>query len=302
MASLATTNVKQTATVAYFEGINLIQDDWRKFTNYWDNDAAALKVAALTGIDDINTWDGGATVLAEKSITSPATNGMTISYAGYGVQVILDRYNLKDVSNLLSDSSRKLGAAVSYKYAQLAFGLLAEGFSDATYTTVDGKGLFDTTHTTAAGVNRSNHMTTALDRTALFAAITKMARFPNFQGQYTNFADTGLTLIVSPENRESAVEIVGSRLSGSDMQMNAVLGMDIDVVSSPLVGSDDNDWFLFTKRTFESPLNLWNRSAPYFTVTEDQDNRRLKLGVDMAIGLGLGPQPDGCVGAKVPAP
>lgn len=299
MATLATTNVKSTATVAYFEGINLIDDNWRSFTNYWDNDSAALKIAALTGVGDIGTWDSPSP-LDTANITSPATNGMTLNYQGYGIQVLLDRYSLSDIPNLLADTSRKLGAAVSYKYASLAFGLLAEGFSDATYTTVDGKGLFDNTHTTAT-TTRSNYMTSSLDRTGFFAAVNKLQRFPNFQDQFTDYASTGLVLIVSPENYESAVQILNSGLSSGEMQINAALGMDVEIISSPLCGSDTDDWWLTTKRTWESPINLWSRSSPYFTITEDQDNRQLKLGVDFAIGLGLGPQPDGALGSKVTA-
>lgn len=294
MATLATTNVKTTAVRSFFEGISLINDDYRLFTNLHREDAGALQIAALTGIDTIDTWDGSDD-LAPKSISSPGTNGLSLSYQGYGVSVNLPRYDIMDVPGIVEKTSRKLGQAVGYKYQQLAFASVSASFTDAI---VDGKVLCSGSHTTASGGTRTNNISSALDRAALANAIQVMREFPNFQGQYTNYADMPLVLIVPPALEQTAIQILDSQLASDQMQVNMFAGRPISLVVSPLL-SDANDWFLCTRMTEESPYQMWERSAPMYTITTDQDNRKLKIAVDFALATGLGPQPDGVVGADV---
>ncbi len=297
MADLATTNVKTTAVRSFFEGINLINDDYRLFTNYHQENAGKLQIAALTGIGNIPDWDGSADI-TPASISSPGTNGLSLSYQGYGVNVKLPKYDIMDVPGIVEKTSRKLGQAVGYKYQQLAFASVAASF---TTTIVDGENLCSANHKIESGSVRSvggNALSTALDRSALAAALSAMRLFPNFQGQFTNFADLPLVLIVPPALEETAIEVLGSSLSGADNQINMFAGRRISLVVSPLL-SDTDDWFLCTGVTEESPYQLWERSAPMYTIREDQDNRQLKIAVDFALATGLGPQPDGVVGSSV---
>jgi len=294
MASLATTNVKTTAVTSFFEGVNLINDNYRLFTNMHREDAAKLQIAALTGIDDISDWNGTA-VLDPKTIESPAANGLSLTYSGYGVSVNISKFDVLDVPGIVEKASRKLGQAVGYKYQSLAFASVAASF---TTNIVDGNPLSSNNHTLASGGTRDNKIATALDRSALANAIQVMREFPNYQGQYTNFADMPLVLIVPPALEQTAIQILDSQLSSDQMQVNMFAGRPISLVVSPLL-SDANDWFLCTGMTDDSPYQMWERSAPMYTIKEDDDNRTIKIAVDFALSTGLGPQPDGLVASSV---
>ena len=293
MATLATTNVKTTAVKSFFEGMNLINDNFRLFTNMHRENAAKLQIAALTGIN-VETWDGTSDLTSE-TIESPATNGLSLSYSGYGVSVNISKFDVLDVPGIVEKASRKLGQAVGYKYQQLAFASVSNSF---TTTVVDGIALCGDGHTTASGATRDNKLTSALDRAALATAIQQMREFPSYSNQYTNFADMPLVLIVPPALEQTAIQILDSQLSSDQMQVNMFAGRPISLVVSPLL-SDANDWFLTTGMTEDSPYQMWERSAPVYTIHEDDDNRKIKVAVDFALATGLGPQPDGVVGSSV---
>ena len=296
MADLATTNVIQKNVVSFFEGMNLINDDYRLFTNMHRENAGALQIGALTGIDTIDAWTPGDD-LAAKSITSPETNGLSLAYQGYGVSVNIDKYTTMDVPGIVEKASRKLGQAVGYKYQQLAFASIASSFTTAI---ADGEFLCSGNHKNAAGNVRvlgGNLSSSALDRAALAAAISQMRLFPNFQGQFTNFADMALVLVVPPALEQTAIQILNSELSSDQMQVNMFLGRPISLVVSPLL-SDTTDWFLVTGMNDESPYQMWERSAPAYAIREDIDNRQIKISVDFALATGLGPQPDGVIGSS----
>ena len=295
MADLSVTNNIQKNVISFFEGMNLINDDYRLFTNMHRENAGALQIGNLTGIDTINTWDGSDT-LTPKSITSPETNGLSLAYQGYGVSVNVDKYSAMDIPGIVEKASRKLGQAVGYKYQQLAFASIASSFTSAI---ADGEFLCSANHKNAAGNVRAtggNLSTSALDRAALAAAISQLRLYPNFQGQFTNFADMPLVLVVPPALEQTAIQILNSELSSDQMQVNMFLGRPISLVVSPLL-SDTTDWFLVTGMTDESPYQMWERSAPAYAIREDIDNRQVKISVDFALATGLGPDSGGVIGS-----
>ena len=126
-----------------------------------------------------------------------------------------------------------------------------------------------------------------------------LREFPSFQAQYTAYADGPLVLIVPPSLEEAAIECLRSDLSGADNAVNMYKGRDIKLIVSPLLDTATSDWFLCTGLTNESPYQLWERSAPFYTIDTSQTNRQLLISVDVALGSGLGPQPDGVIGADV---
>ncbi len=295
--ALTTSNVKQVSVSRFFEGLSSVPDHWRKIVDFRNTDTASLRIAALTGIGDVPDWDGSAAI---TSAAIDSTGASTLTYSGFAVQVKISKYDIKDIPEITQLSAQKLGQAVAEKYRKLAFTQLA-GFTTDTagFATADGKGLADSTHTLAAGGTRDNHLTAALSRTALMNGIKQMRQFPNYQGQYTSFADGPLLLVVPPELEATAIEIVHSSLSGAENQMNAVSMFNVEIVVDPYM-TDANDWCLMTADTSSSPVKFWERSAPDFSLTELQlDTRQLLMTCDFAVATANGPQPDGFIGGKV---
>lgn len=298
--ALTTSNVKMTAVKSFFEGMNLAGETWKQWSAYTTEDTPSLRIAALTGIDDISSWDGAAD-LTTKAIDS--TGASTLSYAGYGISVQIGKFDVIDTPGIVQQASRKLGLAVGYKYDSLAYSNLNNCFSSA--TTADGKALFAADHTTQSGVARDNLTSAAFSQANLMDQIRKLRVFVNYQNQYTNYGDRPLVLIVHPKNEKAAIEALRSSFSADTalggytaMQTNALGSFSISLVVSSHM-ADQDDWVVTTADVEDGPFRLWSRSAPNYTIDTDEDNRKVKIGVDFACVAGLGPQPDGCMGANV---
>jgi len=296
---LTTSNVKQVSVSRFFEGLSSVPDKWRKCVDFRTTDTASLRIAALTGIGDIPTWNGSA-VITPTSIDS--TGATTLEYDGYGVQVKLNKYDIKDIPEITSLSAQKLGQAVAEKYRALAFAQVAGfGSTDAGFLCADGKAVAASDHTTT-GSARSNLGTAALTRTVLMNVIKQLRQFKNYQAQYTSFADGPLLLVVPPELEQKAIEIVHSSFNagGDDgMQANAVSLFNVEIIVDPYM-TDANDWILMTADSSSSPFKFWERSAPDFSLSElALDTRQVLMTVDFAVKTAAGPQPDGVVGNTV---
>lgn len=289
--ALSTSNVKDTAVRSYFEGIARVPTPWTNFFAISRDDVAALRLAAMTGIDTTPTWDGSSD-LTTQAVDS--TGSKTLNYSTFGAQVRIGKYDVKDVPGIVQQAARKLGMSVAKRYDVTAATLLANAFTSA--TTADGQPLCDTAHTMTSGT-RSNKLTTALDRTALVAAIKAARKWQNYQTQKTDMVVGRVYLVVTPDLEEAALQAVQSMYTSDQNQVNILRGFDITVVVWNEL-SDANDWFLVFP-DFANPLHLWERSAPDFMADVDQDNLATKLNVDFAIVASPDPQPDGIIGSSV---
>ena len=307
---MALSTAKQTSVERFMEGLSSVPDKWRKVVDFRNADTYSLKIAALHGIGEPVEWNGSDGLNAANSAAIDSTGALTLQYTGFATQVQLGRFDILDIPEIVPLAAQKLGQAVAEKYRKLAFNELA-GFGSN--TTADGVTLGSTSHTLAAGGTRDNQVNAALSRANLMIAIKKMRQFPNYQGQYTSFADGPLLLVVPPSLEQTAIEIVhsgfnrgGGENSNTEvgMQVNAVSLFNIEIIVDPYMASDadgaGDDWALMTADTSNSPIKLWERSAPNFTLGEiDTDTRELLMTVDFAVGVGTGPQPDGFVGGEV---
>ena len=301
MVAFGTSNVKATLVRHFLEGATLVPDTYRVFTRFYQDRVAALRIAAITGLDVIPDWTDGVDITTKDF---DSTGALDIDYELKAVEVRLKRYDVMDVPNLIKDVSRKMGAVVGYTYDKTAYATLAGAFGDT--NTVDGKDLCATDHSRAGSLgDRSNKLTAALDHTSFWNAIKAMRQFTNYQGQYTRFADGGLCLVVPPELEQTAIELLKSQYSttadssgNSQFQYNGAQGMNVQMIVSPHL-SDANDWFLITTDLLETPMKLWERSAPNFTIDLESSSRYTKLAVDFAIKSTAGPQPDGIIGSSV---
>ena len=208
--NLTTSDAKFVGVKSFWEGLNLSMDTWRDFYEFLRpvNGGASLRIASLTGIGSIPTWDGS----GDLSTDAPnKTNALTIDYQGYGLQVQTSKWDVLDVPDILANVSRKLGASMAYAYEERAYAGLNASFT-GTYM-AGSKPLFSSTHTTVdGGTTRDNLSTVAFSAVQLLDCIRKLRMFPNYQNQFTNYADMGLTVIVSPKNEKVALEAVGERV------------------------------------------------------------------------------------------
>ncbi len=303
--ALSTDNVKAIAVKSFFEGMLQADDSViTKVMTYHNEDVASLRIAALTGIPDPGTWASGADLTVA---TIDSTGANTMAYDAYGVSVEINPYDLRDVPNILMLAAMKLGRSVTSKRANLAFTNIAAVFTD---TVADTNGVCSTAHTTAAGTQRSNRGSSALDISSFQAAITAIRGWENYQNQVMDWADQPKFLIVPPALEQTARQILGSpftltTMSGSgDGAPSQGLINTSGLYNTTLVinpyASDASDWILAADPSFGNPLNFWDRAAVDFKViVEDQDSLKTKLRVTWASKAQSGPQPDGIWGASV---
>lgn len=298
------TNVQTEATRVFLEGLSAVPDEWRQLVDYRTDDVASLKLAALTGVQDPGLWtDANMPNPTDETEGQPNGPGAqkTLSYDIFGLQIKLNKYDTKDVPQLASYTANKMGMAVAHKYRSLVYEKLAAAFTtDILGIASATKKVCDTEHETALGGTnyRSNKLSSALDRDALFSAITLGREWKNYQNQFVTLFDGPKILVVAPENEQSAIEILNSGFSGAEMQMNAVTMHNISLLVSPHL-TDSDDWFVISG--VETPLKFWERSSPMFSIDVDQDSRQTKIAVDFAVDCEWGPTPDGIIGASYTA-
>ena len=220
-------------------------------------------------------------------------------------------------------ASQKLGAAVAHHFNNLAYSNIAGSFTGTGLK--GGVALVDTSHPLAAGGTQSNKLTTVLDRSALYNAIAVGKRLKSYNGMFTPYFDSNLTLVVAPELEATAHEILASQYNrandmrdlnstteidpvggaggrGSEfgMQANAVKYINGNSQVTLCVSShltDANDWFLVSAQ--EKPYHMHIRSMPLFTVDLEPTDRSYRVSTDYAIATGHGPDAAGVVGSSV---
>jgi len=310
--ALTTSNVKQIAVSNFYEGLCSPSDSWRSIFRYSTENVASLRIAALTGIPDPGAW----TVSGDlPTATLDSTGAVTMAYSSYGVQVRISKLDAGgDVPGIVAMASAKLGRAVASKRAALAWAHLATAFTAGGTAIADTKALCATDHPTI-GTDRSNALTTALDRSAFLSAIAVLRGWRNYQNQQYDLADAPKVLVVPPELEITAKQIIGSPFAmNSAVEAGSASGVfkppdaqgeanfagsySTRVVVSPYL-SDASDWFVCVDPSVEAPLTFWDRSVPSFSGNVDEDSQAVKLNADWSSATASGPQPDGIVGSSV---
>ena len=300
--ALTTTNVKRVAVESFFEGLAVVSDNWRSFMDFRTDDVPALRLAAMSGLGNFGVWDGTAD-LSEENIDRPAHDGVTLSYSQYGYQVRISKADVADVPGIIGEAGKKVGVSLANTYANLAYTRLNLGFGGGS-TVGSGNQLFTPTHTRAAGT-RTNHTSSALDRSAFMGAIQAYRDWTNYQSQPYDLTAGGFCLVVPPALEETAKQIVRSPFAlttitttGAPAQGETNIAGDYgtEVVVSPHL-TDANNWFLMSK--LERTIKIWERFSPSIATTVDEDNRMVKISVDFALATGVNAQPDGAYGAEV---
>lgn len=283
------TNVKQTVVEKFFEGLYTVSEQWAQIYDYRRSDIADLRISPMTGVSMIPNWNGGDLPVQELEALTPTL----IQYEKFGLQVRVDKYDAKDVPEATSSLPQRIGIATAQTYAAKAVEVLEGAFTTST-TSVDGLPLCAKNHATKTGI-RSNKLDSALDSTAIMAAITMFRRWRDYQGMKRDVvAEGGFWLVIPPDLEEAAGQALGSAVTSSNMQINMAGSYGIDTIVWNQL-EDPEAWFLISKAS--TPLIFWERSAPDLQVVIDEDSKAGKYSLDFAISSAVSPLPDGIIGS-----
>jgi len=215
------------------------------------------------------------------SAANMASKTSTISEQHYAIKHTVPTYKLISSDFALDQAGEKLANAavqnINKQFYDGLEGLFTAGSHPAVGAGVGEVGLnkafIDTglafLQTEAGAGSQANKLTSAFSEAALDSAIQLMQNYKDQRGLPLNLGMSGdLVLIVGPKNRKAAMEIVGSQLSGSDMQINTMRGLVSDVISFPL-SQDEDDWFVQSRNA--SPTGIWIKTAPVVEVRPSDD-------------------------------
>jgi phage major head subunit gpT-like protein len=150
---------------------------------------------------------------------------------------------------------------------ELVFGLLKNGFATTCY---DGQYFFDTDHSEGDSGTQSNKGTTALDASALQAAITAMMKYKDDRGKFLGVVPD--LLVVPPDLQWSAMELLESTYwpeegTTTAKQASNVLKGKLDLLVSPYL-TDTSDWFVLSTKGIVKPVILQSRMPMEFAALE----------------------------------
>lgn len=292
MANFTTTNVLQTSVVSYMEGLRAVPDGWEQVYEVRSDDVPSLRIASISGVGELPTWSGDEDI---STTTVSERGSKTLDYVQYALEVRIPKLNARDVPGLVEQAGRKLGFAVASTRGTVAAAKLNNAFGST--TTADGQALCSTAHTTRSGATRSNKLTSAFDRTALFAALNLARNWVSYENMDYDITDAGWFLVwptSSSTFEETVTEVLGSAYSSSEMQTNAAAGRNITPIGWKKL-TDATHWHLISK--FEKPMVLWDRIQPEQTLDVDTSSRLIKLTADSAMVAQCKPQPEGIIGS-----
>lgn len=291
--NFSTSNVKQTVVERFFEGIHSVSEQWAQAYDYRRNDIADLRLSPISGVSAIPVWDGNSDLPQQQL---EALTPQSVQYEAFGVQVRVNKYDAMDVPESTSVLPQRIGVATATAYASKAAGVLNNAFGTET-TSYDGLALCATNHTVKGGGTRSNKLSSALDSTAIMAAIALFRNWADYQGLKMDVvAMGGFYLVIPPGLEEAAGQALGSAVTSDQMQLNMAGSYGIDTIVWNQLTDADN-WFLVSKAM--SPLVFWERSAPDLRIDIDEDSKAGKYSLDFAIAAKANAIPDGIVGSEV---
>jgi hypothetical protein len=270
-----------------------VSEQWAQAYDFRRDDIADLRISPISGVSQIPTWDGGSDLPVQGL---EALNPQAVAYEAFGVQVRVNKYDAKDVPESTTTLPQRIGVATASTYAARAANVLNNAFGTVT-TSYDGLALCSTVHTVKGGGTRSNKLSSALDATAIMAAIALFRNWADYQGLKMDVvAMGGFYLVIPPGLEEAAGQALGSSVTSDQMQLNMAGSYGIDTIVWNHLTDADN-WFLVSKAM--SPLIFWERSAPDLQIEIDEDSKAGKYSLDFAIASAVNAIPDGIVGAEV---
>jgi hypothetical protein len=168
-----------------------------------------------------------------------------------------------------------------------------------TQTLPDTKIVWSATHTTRDGTSRNNLLTTAPDRTALFAVRTKQRRWMNYRGDLADRSLMPKYLVHATELFEDVNIALGAQQAGSTGNDNQRTLMDmlgyVGTIDYPELPADVWGVECLSPMEGSRPFVHWQRAAQEYDQRENDDGS-VSITVDFAEAYGIGPDPDNTFG------
>ena len=176
----------------------------------------------------------------------------------------------------------------------------------------DGAGgttpVLDGTFQLQDGSNQNNAVNAALSATSLASARQKLMEWKNYNGDPMGLGMGNLALIVSPKNADLAEQITKSPLARElfESTTTAASGANInpqsmrpyDVIVSPFLTADDDDWFLVQTGP-QSPIVYWTAQAPKLVIEEHAVNQTVEMSVLLYHKVYIQTPPNGIIASNV---
>ena len=219
-----------------------------------------------------------------------------ITRVWYAIDVRVTKTKRQEDPGILAD----LPFAIGYGVGEHQRRLRGLTYSSAqTRTLPDNVITWATTHPTRDGTTRSNLLTTAPDRTALFAARTLQRRWKNYRGDLADRSLMPKVLVHSTELYEDVLIAMGAQQAGStgnDVQptLMGTLGY-VGMVDYPELAADVWGVECLSPMPGSRPFKHWLRAAPEYDERENDDGS-VSITVDFAEAYAIGPDPDNTFG------
>lgn len=169
----------------------------------------------------------------------------TLKVVKYGLGFSISREAVEDGKfDFIADAVKKLAKSARESQEISAMNILNNGFSSE--LSADGQYVFDTDHTLPSGLTFRNKLSVDAD----LSASSLETALVDFETQ--QIGDSGIiynikprVLLVHPENKRYAMELIGSELKAdtADNNMNSLKEDGLVVMSSPHL-TDSDAWFL----------------------------------------------------------
>jgi phage major head subunit gpT-like protein len=183
-----------------------------------------------------------------------------------------------DQFNVMSQMSKDLGASAADHMERLAWSLVNDGFTGASFTGLENDVLFSTTHTLLKGstatVNRSNVLSpaVALSQTGIEAIMNMVATAQSDEGRFINVNPK--FLVIHPNLAHTAHVLLNTEFKpgSSDNDRSTVISSRSGLVplAVPYLSSQ-TAWFVFSGPGQSGSTLQWNNRKS-LTMSRQQDS------------------------------
>ena len=302
--------------VEWNQTISTLQPSWSKIANVRNDSVIALQNYADITPAALATWDGSATISedpASKSYGSFAEQ--TVTAQGYARKVTIKQQDIRLDSNLPNKIAAELFDAAARTIEKSVYAALEGGFSqDVDNGSLSGastgktKVLGGTFYLSDDSTTQTNGLTDQLSATSLAAARQKLVEWKTWTMDPMGLGFGPLALVVSPSNEDLARKLVGSPLAvdtytstvgaATGANINPMAGRQIEVIVSPYLTADPDDWFLIETGA-QSPVTYWAQAAPHMVIAEKPEDQSLVMSVSIFHKVFIQTPPNGIIASNV---
>ena len=294
--------------VEWSQAIQDFVPSWDRFCNVRADNVIALQNYADITPGTLASWNGTADI-TEAATSYGSFAEQTVTADGFGRKISLTRRDVALDPGLVEKKAGELLNAAQMTIESSVFSALEGGFT----ASVDNGGGGTTAaiggdFVLADASTQNNGLTAALSATSLASARQKLMEWKNYNGDPMGLGMGNLALIVSPKNADLAEQLTKSPLARElfESTTTAASGANInpqslrpyDVIVSPFLTADDDDWFL-VQTGIQSPVYYWTAQAPHLVIQEDEANQKVIMSVSMYHKVYVQTPPNGIIGSNV---